>query len=170
LVSCCGRVSYWALGSFAIWGDTVNTLSFASVALLIFALNAEGAGQGFKPYPGAVKYTPDTKETRVAMQSLPPGTTSTVYLTNDSFEKVVAFYKASAKEYKIPGMPEGGKLPTGQELKKTILIFDGAADIATSKNWATVQHPFIGSIGSKGGLPGYNDIRDVTAIMLAEKK
>jgi hypothetical protein len=149
----------------------MHSLKFASLALLIFALTTGAAGQGFKPYPGATKYTPpDTKETREAMKALPPGTTGTTYTTNDSFEKVVAFYKGIGKEYKMPGMRGGGKLPTGQEMKQTFLIFDGAADIMTSKSWAKVQHPFIGSVDFKGGAPEYHDIRDITAIVLTEKK
>jgi hypothetical protein len=149
----------------------MHTLKFASLALLIFALTTGAAAQGFKPYPGATKYTPpDTKENREMMKAIPAGTTSTAYITKDPFEKVVAFYKGSAKEYKMPGMRAGGKLPTGQEMKQTYLIFDGAADITTSKSWAKVQSPFIGSVDFKGGAPVYSDVRDVTEIVLAEKK
>lgn len=72
----------------------MHFLRSACVALLACAVTSAVAGGGFKPYPGAVKYTPpDTQETREAMKSLPPGTTSTTFLTNDPFEKVVAFYK-----------------------------------------------------------------------------
>ncbi len=150
----------------------MRTPKFATLALLIFALITGATAQGFKLYPGATKYTPpDTKETREAMKALPPGTTSTAYITKDSFEKVVAFYKGFGKEYKMPGMRGGGKLPTGQEMKQTFLIFDGAADITTSKSWAKVQHPFIGSVDFKaGGAPEYSDVRDITEIVLTEKK
>ena len=149
----------------------MHILRSACVALLVCAVTSALAGDGFKPYPGAVKYTPpDTQETREAMKSLPPGTTSTTFLTNDPFEKVVAFYKDSGKEYKMPHMRAGGKLPTGQELKQTFLIFDSAPDIGTSKNWANVQYPFIGSVGIKGGVPEYHDVRDMTTITLIEKK
>jgi hypothetical protein len=82
----------------------------------------------------------------------------------------VAFYKGFAKEYRMPGMPGGVKLPTGQEMQQTFLILDGAADITTSKRWVTVQHPFIGSVDFKGGAPEYSDIRDITAIVLTESK
>jgi hypothetical protein len=102
---------------------TMHTPKFASSALLIFALTTAAAGQGFKPYPGATKYTPpDTKENREMMKAIPAGTTSIAYITKDPFEKVVAFYKGSAKEYRMPGMRAGGKLPTGQEMKQTFLI------------------------------------------------
>jgi hypothetical protein len=149
----------------------MRTLKLASLAVLIVALTTGAAGQGFKPYPGATKYTPpDTRETRDAIKALPLGTTSTAYITKDSFEKVAAFYKGFAKEYKMPGMRGGGKLPTGQEMKMTFLIFDGAADITTSKSWAKIQNPFIGSVSFKGGAPEYSDIRDITEIVVTEKK
>jgi len=149
----------------------MHTAKFASLTLLIFGLTIGAAGQGFKPYPGATKYTPpDTKENREMMKAMPPGTTSTAYITKDAYEKVVAFYKGSAKEYKMPGMPANRKLPTGQEMKQTFFIFDGAADITTSKSWAKVQNPFIGSVDFKGGAPVYSDVRDVTEIVLSEKK
>lgn len=149
----------------------MHTAKLASLTLLIFVLSILAAGQGFKPYPAGTKYTPpDTKENREMMKAMPPGTTSTAYITKDSYEKVVAFYKGFAKEYKMPGMPANRKLPTGQEMKQTFFIFDGAADISTSKSWAKVQNPFIGSVDFKGGAPVYSDVRDVTEIVLSEKK
>jgi len=149
----------------------MNTQKLVSFVLLVFALSTGADAQGFKLYPGATKYTPpDTKDTRDAMKSLPPGTTTTAYITNDSFEKVVAFYKSSAREYKMPGMRGDGKLPTGQEMKQTFLIFDGASNIGTSKSWAKVQHPFVGSVDFKGGMPEYSEIRDITEIVVTEKK
>jgi hypothetical protein len=149
----------------------MHSFKFAGLPLLTLALTAGAAAQGFKPYPGATRYNPpDTKETRDAMKALPAGTTTATYTTTDSFEKVVAFYKGSAREYQIPGMRSGGKLPNGQEMKHTFLIFDAAADITTSRSWAKVQHPFIGSVDFKAGAPEYKDIRDVTAIVLTEKK
>lgn len=149
----------------------MHSLKFASLALLILALTTAAAGQGFKVYPGATKYTPpDTERTREAAKALPPGMTSTIYTTNDSFEKVAAFYKNLGKEYKMPGARTGRKLPSGQELKEMYLIFDGAADIMASKTWAKVQRPFIGDVDLKGGVPQYMDVRDLTTIIVAEKK
>ncbi len=146
----------------------MHALRFASRAVLIFALAAAAAAQASKPYPGATKYTPpDTDETRQAAKALPPGTTSATYITNDSFDKVVAFYKALGKQYNISYRP---KLPNGQEMQQTFILFDGAADLRTSKNWAKIQRPFVGSVDFKGGAPQYKDIRDVTEITLAEKK
>jgi hypothetical protein len=138
------------------------------VALMVSLL---ASGQGFKVYPGAAKYTPpDNEGTRRARKDFPPGMTPTIYTTNDSYEKVVEFYRGFAKESTMPGMPKGGKLSNGQELKRTFFIFDGASDLGTSRSWASVQRPYIGAVTMKDGLPRYEDIRDVTAITLAEKK
>ena len=146
----------------------MRTAKLKAELFLMLALTTAVAGQGFKIYPGATKYTPpDTNETREAQKALPPGTVATSYLTNDSFEKVVAFYKGFAQEYTMPGIPKGRKLPNGQELKQAYFIFDGAKDLATSKSWAQIQRPLIGSIDDQMQP---RDIRDVTVINLSQKK
>lgn len=146
----------------------MQKIKLTRVAIAVLAVTTVVAGQGFKVYPGASKYTPpDTKETREAVKALPPGTEATVYLTNDSFEKVAAFYKGFAREYTMPGIPKGRKLPNGQELKQSYFIFDGAKDLGTSKSWAQVQRPFIGSIDNN---LEYHDIRDMTVITVSQKK
>jgi hypothetical protein len=143
----------------------------SATLLLVLAGTTEVAGQGFKTYPGATKFTPPvTEETKKALNELPPGTQSSYYLTDDSFEKVTEFYKGFAKEYTMPLGRRGGKLPNGQEMKAAFFIFDGAKDLATSKSWAKVQRPYIGSVEMKGLVPEYHDIRDVTAITVVEKK
>jgi hypothetical protein len=149
----------------------VRVLTIATRVLLTLAIISVAAAQGFKPYPGATKYTPpDNEEARRALKDLPPGATATSYTTPDSFEKVVAFYKSFAKQYDMPHQRAGAKLANGQELQRTFFIFDGATDITTSKSWAKVQHPFIGGVEFQGGAPQYKDVRDVTEITVTQKK
>src|SRR5215469_3094965 len=144
---------------------------FASTAILLLAVTMVVVGQDFKVYPGATKYTPpETEEMRAVLKALPPGSQVAYYLTNDSFEKVVTFYKSFAKEYAIPGRKSAGKLPNGQEIKQDFFIFDGAKDIITSKSWADVQRPYVGSVRMNGMVPEYQDVRDVTAIVFTQKK
>jgi hypothetical protein len=140
-----------------------------AIGLAIGIAASGAAGQASKVYPGAKKFTPDTKETEEAAKALPPGTEASIYMTDDSFEKVVAFYKGIAKEYAMPGTKQG-KLPSGQEMMQAIFIFDGAADLMSSKSWAKVQRPYVGAVEFKGGKPEFKDIRDVTAIVLVQKK
>ena len=141
------------------------------IVALSLAMGMIAVGQGFKVYPGAKKYTPpETDESKEAEKAMPPGTQSSIYLTDDAFEKVTGFYGGIGKEYAMPGMNKGGKLPSGQEIKMAFFIFDGAADLKGSKSWMKVQRPYIGSVDFKGGTPEYKDIRDVTSIQLVEKK
>ncbi len=150
---------------------TMRSLKLASLTILMTLAMTGAAAQGFKPYPGASKYTPpDTPENRELMKAMPAGTTGSYFTTSDSYDKVVAFYKTVGKEYRMAHMP-GGKLPNGQELKMTFIVFDGAADIMSSKHWAKIQYPFIGEINFKGaGAPEYKDIRNLTEIAVTDKK
>ncbi|MGQ9569350.1 MAG: hypothetical protein ACUVUQ_00630, partial [Thermodesulfovibrionales bacterium] len=79
-------------------------------------------------------------------------------------QKVSSFYKGIAKEYSMPrasgtsGKPRKSDLFEG-DLWEAYFIFDGAKDLASSKLWVKVQRPHIGE-----------DVRDVTAIVVTEKK
>lgn len=89
----------------------------------------------------------------------------------DSFEQVVRFYRALGREYSPLQAPAPQKLPNGQQLRKAFLIFDGAPDLVTSKQWISIQHPFVGAVSrGEGGKVQYQDVRDVTEIILTQKK
>jgi hypothetical protein len=149
----------------------VPKLKLSKVVPFLLLVVSSLAAQAFKAYPGATKYKPpDTEESREAAKALPAGTESVIYLSNDSFEKVFAFYKDLGKEYAMPGMKRNKTLPSGQPLTEAYFIFDGAADLAASRNWAKIQRPYVGSVTFKGGKPEYNDVRDITAIVVLQKK
>lgn len=134
------------------------------------AASTPAAAKGFEPYPGATAYTPpETEETKQFVSQLRPGTTITAYFTNDPFDKVVAFYRGIGKEYNKRKV-KPARLPNGQPIQTTFLIFDGAADPLHSRNWARIQHPFIGPSSQKGATPEYKDVRDVTAIVVTVRK
>ncbi len=101
---------------------------------------------------------------------MPPNATETIYFTNDSFEKVVAFYKNLGKIHRPPFLKNGAKLPSGQPLKETFFIFDGSPTLTFSNSWAKIQRPYVGAIDLQGTTPEYSDIRDVTAIFIINKK
>jgi hypothetical protein len=143
----------------------MNNLKFAAASVLVLAMATGITAQSFEIYPGATEFTPRaTEDTKKAMEAMPPGTTESIYLTNDSFEKAAAFYKGFAKEYTMPYAKKRAKLPSGQELKDAY-FFDGE-DLMASKSWAKVQRPFVGSAEMKGMTPEYHDIHDVTVIVL----
>lgn len=93
----------------------VYVLCFA----IIFALSTIAFSSDFKAYPGAkLDAKASEKVTKVnqemAKASEMTGAKATIYTTNDPFEKVHAFYKGIAKEYKMPGERGVKKLPSGQ--------------------------------------------------------
>jgi hypothetical protein len=147
------------------------TLTLLFVTLLV--TSSVTIGGEFKPYPGARIDEKATQESRrVTVESGMPGIHPTIYTTSDPFEKVYAFYQGMAKEYQMPGRAKGKPkmLPSGQELKEAYFILDGAGDLMSSKLWVKVQRPYIGEIKLEGRNPKYEDVRDLTAIVVSEKK
>lgn len=143
----------------------------ALMFLVSLTFHTAASAAQFKPYPGATVDSKASKEAAdIAKEAGITGKT-TIYTTRDSFEKVYAFYKGMAKEYKMPR--EGGpqKLPSGQELREAYFIFDGAKDISVSKLWIKIQRPYVGSVEiGKDFQVRYKDIRDVTAVTVSEHK
>jgi len=149
------------------------------VLIIFFAFSMVVDAADFKLYPGAKI---DEKETKKANEMAAAAkmvkTKITIYTTQDSFDKVFAFYKGIAKEYTMPRESKTNlpKTKSGQTLKDAFFIFDGSKDITTSKLWVLVQRPYMGRM--KADSPEnpkfldqlYEDIRDVTAIMVTENK
>ena len=117
----------------------------------------------FKPYPGAQVDEQATRESQeMAAAAKITNVQSSIYTTPDSFAEVASFYKGIAREYAMPhasGTTGKPKKYETHELYEAYFIFDGANDLAGSKLWVKVQRPFIGG-----------DVRDVTAIVVTEKK
>lgn len=130
---------------------------------MTFAFSMVSSAAEFKPYPGAKTDETATREAREAAAAAKvAGGKLTIYTTPDPFEKVASFYKGIAKEYSMPrasGTSGKPKKYEKYELWEAFFIFDGAKDLASSKLWIKVQRPFIGE-----------EIRDVTAIVVSEKK
>ena len=145
---------------------------FFALALGIFSLSPAVAAD-FKPYPGARVEEAATQAARRDSAQNPlqlKEMVLTIYLTDALFEKVAAFYRGLGREYKMPGGQDPQKLPGGQELKAAYFIFDGAKDLVASRRWAKVQRPYIGDMKMVGRTPQYQDVREVTVIILSEEK
>ena len=142
--------------------------------LMVFVFSAVAFAAEFKPYPGSKIDEKATQEANqmAAGSKMGKAPKSTIYTASDSFEKVSAFYSGMAKEFKMAHQKEGRvkKLPSGQELKEAYFIFDGASDLMSSKLWIKVQRPYIGRVKMEGFQPKYEDVRDVTTIVVAEQK
>jgi hypothetical protein len=151
----------------------VKKLSYV-LLLMAFIFSSLVYAADFKPYPGAKIDEKATQEANqmAAGSKMGKAPKSTIYTVSDSFEKVSAFYSGMAKEFKMPHQKEGKvkKLPSGQELKEAYFIFDGASDLMSSKLWIKIQRPYIGRVKMEGFQAKYEDVRDVTAIVLAEQK
>ncbi len=117
----------------------------------------------FKPYPGSKIDEMATKESNEAARAAKMSNVkATIYTTKDSFQKVSSFYKGIATEYMMPrssGTTGKPKKYESYDLYEAFFIFDKAKDLAGSKLWIKVQRPYIGE-----------DVRDVTAIVVSEKK
>jgi len=117
----------------------------------------------FKVYPGAKIDEKTTKEANEAAQGAKMSNVkSTIYTTMDSFPKVTLFYKSMSKEYIMPRASGTSGKPKKYEkydLYEAFFIFDDAKDLASSKLWVKIQRPYIG-----------NDVRDITVILVTEKK
>ena len=141
---------------------------------MAFIFSSVAFAADFKPYPGAKIDEKATQEANqmAAGSKMGKAPKSAIYTASDSFEKVFDFYRGISKEYKMPYQKEGKvkQLPSGQELKEAYVIFDGANDLMNSKLWIKVQRPYIGRVKMEGYQPKYEDVRDVTAIVLAEQK
>ncbi len=135
------------------------------ISLIAIVLSCLALAADFKPYPGAKIDEKATKEANeFAAAAKKSGTKATVYTTTDSFQKVASFYNKIAKEIAMPrasgtsGKPRKSDLFEG-DLWEAYFIFDDAKDLASSKLWVKVQRPYVGE-----------EIRDVTAIVVSEKK
>jgi hypothetical protein len=131
--------------------------------LICFVFSTYVFSADFKPYPGAKIDDKATKEAReAAVAAKTPDVKPTIYTTTDSFQKVASFYKGIAKEYMrshASGTSGKPKKYEGYDLWESYFIFDGAKDLSDSKLWIKVQRPYIGE-----------DLRDVTAIVVSEKR
>jgi len=135
-----------------------------SIALVLCAGVAVAYAEGFKVYPNSKLDEKLTKEAVEMTAAANLDTKPSIYVTDDSFEKVKAFYAENAQEYQMPYQQPGKvqKLPSGKELKVAFFIFDGAKDLGSSKLWVKIQRPYIGANMQEGP--------DKTYINVVEKK
>jgi len=150
----------------------MKRVAFILIFAMFFILPAPGFPASFKVYPGAKVeeiYEARQSETGAKMSK---GPKVIIFTTNDFFENVVAFYRGTGREYRVPGTSgKPIKLPSGQELKEAYFIFDNAADIMTSKHWIKIQRPYLSRERTReGSLGRYEAVREVTAIIEEDKR
>ncbi len=129
----------------------------------------------FKVYPGAVLDKAETQKMLAVKAKASPALqkkmgTQTIYTTHDAFDKVFAFYRALYPESDINIKKVNAPMGAGHVLNDAYFCLDKAASVSRSKRWIKIQTPFVGTV-----VPGRNrhatpEIRDVTCIILMEKK
>ncbi|MBS1171818.1 MAG: hypothetical protein H6R12_648 [Proteobacteria bacterium] len=127
----------------------------------------------FKPYPGAQidEYTTEAVNRRAASKTGEDAGKTTIYVTTDAYEKVVAFYRRSGREFVMPGgLGQPSDLPEGKKLRQMYLILDGASGLRTSRSWLKIQSPYVGPTWKTDLKPGDAPIRELTAIMHVQAK
>lgn len=128
-----------------------------AASIFVVAASLVSAGQNFKLYTGA------KLEDKISRPPSSTGLQTQIYLTSDSYDKVVAFYKPLYKEYI---MPSGGPmLPSGKQVQWSFFLVDGARDLSESKSWIKVQYPYVGTPEGQN----FKDIRNVTVIQVVNK-
>ena len=142
------------------------------VFVMFLTLSAVVFAGTFKVYPGARLYDVEESKQPEAVNKTSKVQKVIIFTTDDLFENVVAFYRGTAREYKIPGR-EGRsvRLSSGQELKEAYFILDDAADIMTSKHWIKIQRPYLDK-GRRGDpfYGKYEKLHEVTAIIEEDKR
>ena len=139
-------------------------IAFAILSCLpMFAFSAS-----FKVYPGARLESinePKQSDFDVKTSKAPK---VIIFTTYDPFDTVVAFYRGTGREYRMPGSNgKPSKLSSGQEVKEAYFILDNAADLNTSKHWIKIQWPYLTKWGFQ---ERFEKTRNVTAIIEEDKR
>ena len=148
--------------------------AFILTFVMFFSLSIVVLAAGFKVYPGAkVEEVYEAKQPEVgAYNKMSKAPQVIIFTTNDFFENVVAFYRGSAREYRMSStVARPMRLSSGQELKEAYFILDDAGDITTSKHWIKIQRPYLVGAQTGEGFHGkFESVRDVTAIIEEDKR
>lgn len=136
-----------------MWKSQSHLMILLVVTLFAIAL---APGQETKIYPGA-KFDADSSR-----QASSAKTHSQVYLSDDGFEKVYAYYKALYRE--TPFSPPAPVLKSGKEVRWAFFIVDDGKDLAHSKHWIKIQRPFILTVGETQDFQGVRDVSVIQAV------
>ena len=135
------------------------------VGAVIAALFAAAAP---KPYP-RVRTEPwfdrYAREAKTSLQKFTPGAEVDLWMTDDSFETVLAYYKASGIERDGFGKPLVANLKarSGRDVHATYVVFDSAESPAASNYYVSIQRPVIVQFEPL-------EVHDVTQIMVYRMK
>ena len=104
---------------------------------------------GFQPYPGAQSSAPWFRkyaaETRAQLRQIDARADLQVWVTSDSFDKVLAVYSRLGKERAefAETLAADLRATSGRDVKATHVIFDSAESPIASTNYVSIQRPVI---------------------------
>jgi len=140
----------------------------SQLAVLLVAVAVFVAGGEFKPYPGArtepwlESYRKQANQALKRIGADQPDLQ--MWITDDSYEKVRAFYAKLGAEDAEFGAQVAKPLSdsTERSVRATYFIFDGAASAVLSGYYVAIQRPVVVAYHPL-------DVRDVTVISLYKK-
>jgi hypothetical protein len=122
------------------------------------------ADAGFKPYPRAYSrpwFDKYARDARKSLRKLAPRAELELWLTDDSFDAVVGFYKALGTEQSGFGrsIARTQEAKIGRPVAMTHVLFDDATSPVSSRYYVSIQRPVVVQFEPL-------DVHDVTAIGL----
>jgi hypothetical protein len=151
----------------------------AALAILVAAAvaacsrdSAPGPGAAFPLYDGATLDAAATDAANaLAANAGQANKVSHIFMTPDPYDAVAGFYLAKGAEAQVPPLPEAARrLPDGSEIRRTVVILDGAANLPGSNLWVVVQRPYVGAAREADGKVVFDDVRDRTSIAVVERQ
>jgi hypothetical protein len=127
----------------------------------------------FQRYPGSHidEHTTELANRRSTAKDGEAATKTTIYVTTDSYEKVLAWYRKFGREFVMPGglaQPTG--LPEGKKLRQTYYILDSSTSLRGSKSWVKIQNPYAGPPWKAKLADQDSPMKELTAIMHVSAK
>lgn len=142
-------------------------LGIAAAAVLAL-LGLEAAPAEPKPYPRVQTepwFSRYALEALASLQKFTPGAQVEIWMTDDSFETVRAFYRPLGSERPGFAQPliDSLRARSGRGVKATYVTLDGAASPVESKHYVSIQRPIVVQFEPL-------EVHDVTQIVLYRMK
>ena len=119
---------------------------FILAICMVFALASLAVTEEFKVYPGARLDEMLTKDAAEMAAKAKLAMKPSIYVTDDSFEKVLAFYKGIGEEYQTPLQKEGSCRFCRQEknLERLLLFLTGRTPFGVPGSGQKSRDPISG--------------------------
>lgn len=127
----------------------------------------------FQRYPGSHvdEHTTELVNRRSAAKGAQAVARTTIYVTTDPYEKVLAWYRKFGREFVMPGgLAKPTDLPEGKKLRQTYYILDSSPGLRGSKNWVKIQSPYAGPPWKPELKDEEKPMKELTAIMHVSSK